>query len=102
MRSRTRPGPVVPASMEPVPALDDVIEGRDLYAGATASAREALPLASPPAPTMAARMGDSETREAARERHIAVLQAQLDATVAQVRELGRQLGLPDWKPEPPA
>lgn len=101
MRSRTRPGPVVPASMEPVPAFEDVIEGRPLY-GATASAREALPLASPPAPTMADRMGDSETREAARERHVAVLQAQLDATVAQVRELGRQLGLPDWKPEPPA
>jgi hypothetical protein len=90
MSTRTRPGRV-PAHVEPVSALDDVVEGRPLYEGDVTRPMVAVRFVD--------RVEDLETREQSRETHIAVLHSVIDQLVDQVGELRHQLGLPPWRPE---
>jgi hypothetical protein len=95
MTSRTRPGQV-PAHVEPVeghigamPALDDVIDGRPLYAHAAAAVRR----------TMADRVHDLEAGQQAQDAHVTVLHGVIDQCLAQIAELRAELGMPEWSPE---
>jgi len=98
MTSRTRPGQV-PAHVEPVeppeshigpmPALDDVIEGRPLYAHTVAAVRR----------TMADRVHDLEAGQQAQDAHVAALHRVVDQLIAQNAELRAELGMPERTPE---
>ncbi len=113
MRTRTRPG------SEPVPALNDVLEGRSPYrpdGDFVTGEAERRDYPSPPEPPpladvrwiapkasavrrMADRVADLEIQVEAQNAHIAFLHDQLDQVVEQIQTIHLDLGMGGgWRP----